>query len=150
MALQSLGGIAALLAVAWLLIENRRAVALREVAAGLALTAVLALLLLKLPQSRAVFAVLTRGVDAVAAATRAGTSFVFGYLGGAPRRDRGTRTEIRRRRDACDVPARRAGRRDRLARGDQHEDHVKSATRPSDMSSTYEAAGERRANYRRT
>jgi hypothetical protein len=70
MALQSLGGIAALLAVAWLLIENRRAVALREVAAGLALTAVLALLLLKLPQSRAVFAVLTprrrcgRGGDA--------------------------------------------------------------------------------------
>jgi CNT family concentrative nucleoside transporter len=84
MALQSLGGIVALLAIAWLLSENRRAVSLREVAAGLALTAVLALLLLKLPQSRAVFAVLTRAVDAVAAATRAGTSFVFGYLGGAP------------------------------------------------------------------
>jgi CNT family concentrative nucleoside transporter len=31
-----------------------------------------------------VFAVLTRGVDAVSAATRAGTSFVFGYLGGGP------------------------------------------------------------------
>jgi CNT family concentrative nucleoside transporter len=84
MALQSLGGVFALLALAWLLSENRRAVSVREIAAGLALTVVLALLLLKLPQSRTVFAVLARGVDAIAAATRAGTSFVFGYLGGAP------------------------------------------------------------------
>jgi CNT family concentrative nucleoside transporter len=74
----------ALLAVAWALSEHRRRVSLREVAAGLALTALLAVLLLKLPQSRAVFAVLTRGVDALSAATRAGTSFVFGYLGGGP------------------------------------------------------------------
>jgi CNT family concentrative nucleoside transporter len=83
MAAQSLLGVFALLALAWVLGENRRAVSPKEVAAGLVLTAVLAVLLLKLPQSRAVFAVLTSGVDAVAAATRAGTSFVFGYLGGA-------------------------------------------------------------------
>jgi CNT family concentrative nucleoside transporter len=84
MALQSLGGIFVLLALAWALSENRRAVSFKQAAAGLALTAALAVLLLKLPQSRAVFAMLTRGVDAVAAATRAGTSFVFGYLGGGP------------------------------------------------------------------
>jgi CNT family concentrative nucleoside transporter len=83
MAAQSFVGIFALLALAWAFGENRRAVSLKEAAAGLALTAVLAVLLLKLPQSRDVFAVLTRGVDAIAAATRAGTSFVFGYLGGA-------------------------------------------------------------------
>jgi CNT family concentrative nucleoside transporter len=83
MAAQSLLGVFALLALAWVLGENRRAVSPKEVAAGLVLTAVLAVLLLKLPQSRAVFAVLTSGVDAVAAATRAGTSFVFGYIGGA-------------------------------------------------------------------
>jgi CNT family concentrative nucleoside transporter len=81
---QSLLGVFALLALAWAFGENRRAVSLKEAAAGLALTAALAVLLLKLPQSRAVFSVLTRGVDAVAAATRAGTSFVFGYLGGGP------------------------------------------------------------------
>lgn len=57
---------------------------IREIAAGLALTVALALLLLKLPQSCAAFAVLARGVDAIAAATRAGTSFAFGHLGGAP------------------------------------------------------------------
>ena len=84
MALQSLGGVFVLLALAWALSENRRAVSLRQVAAGLALTAVLAVLLLKLPQSRAIFAMLTRGVDAIAAATRARTAFVFGYLGGGP------------------------------------------------------------------
>ena len=84
MALQSLGGVFVLLALAWALSENRRAVSLRQVAAGLALTAVLAVLLLKLPQSRAIFAMLTRGVAAIAAATRAGTAFVFGYLGGGP------------------------------------------------------------------
>jgi CNT family concentrative nucleoside transporter len=84
MALQSLGGIVVLLALAWVVSENRRAVSIKEVAAALALTAALAVLLLKLPQSRVVFAALTRGVDAVSAATRAGTSFVFGYLGGGP------------------------------------------------------------------
>ena len=84
MAAQSFIGVFALLALAWAFGENRRAVSLKEAAAGLALTAVLAIVLLKLPQSRDVFAVLTRGVDAIAAATRAGTSFVFGYIGGAP------------------------------------------------------------------
>jgi CNT family concentrative nucleoside transporter len=82
--LQSLLGVFALLALAWALSENRRAVSIKQAAAGLALTVALALVLLKLPQSRTVFAILTRGVDALAAATRAGTSFVFGYLGGGP------------------------------------------------------------------
>lgn len=50
--------------------------------ASLALTVVLALLLLKVPPVRAVFAYANSAIDAIAAATRAGTSFVFGYIGG--------------------------------------------------------------------
>ena len=44
----------------------------------------LALLLLKVPQIKVAFAWINDAVDAIAAATRAGTSFVFGYVGGGP------------------------------------------------------------------
>ena len=54
----------------------------RPIASGVALTVALAFLFLKVPQLKAVFASIGDGVDAIAAATRAGTSFVFGYLGG--------------------------------------------------------------------
>jgi CNT family concentrative nucleoside transporter len=43
---------------------------------------VLALLFLRIPQLKIGFAVIGDGVEAIAAATRAGTSFVFGYIGG--------------------------------------------------------------------
>ncbi len=82
--LQSAIGIAALIALAWILSEQRRAVAWRNVVIGVALTVALAALLLKAPPVKAAFAAANRAVDAVAAATRAGTSFVFGYLGGGP------------------------------------------------------------------
>jgi concentrative nucleoside transporter, CNT family len=82
--LQSAAGILALLAVAWLLSENRRAVGWRRVGLGVGVTFVLAVLLLKVPPIQTLFAVIARGVDAIAAATRSGTSFVFGYLGGGP------------------------------------------------------------------
>jgi len=80
--LQSALGVAALLAIAWIVSENRRAVSWRQAVAGLALTLVIAVLLLKVPQLASAFAVINRAVDALAAASRAGTSFVFGYLGG--------------------------------------------------------------------
>jgi concentrative nucleoside transporter, CNT family len=82
--LQSAAGIVGLLAIAWALGENRRAVSLRRVGASLALTIALALLLFKIPQIQAAFGLVNRAVDAVAAATRAGTAFVFGYVGGGP------------------------------------------------------------------
>ena len=82
--LQSAAGIFALLAAAWLLSENRRAVPWRRVVLGVGATFVLAVLLLKVPPIRTLFAAIAGGVDAIAAATRAGTSFVFGYLGGGP------------------------------------------------------------------
>jgi concentrative nucleoside transporter, CNT family len=79
---QSLGGIAAILALAWLLSENRRAFPFRTVVSGLALQFALALLLLKIPAARNVLFSLNGVVDALTSATRAGTSFVFGYVGG--------------------------------------------------------------------
>jgi CNT family concentrative nucleoside transporter len=82
--LQSAIGIVALLAFAWAISENREAVSWRRVGLSLLLTFVLAVLFLKVPQFKAAFTLVNAGVDAVANATRAGTSFVFGYLGGAP------------------------------------------------------------------
>jgi CNT family concentrative nucleoside transporter len=83
-ALQSTLGIVALLAICWIISENRRAVSWRRVGASLLLTLLLAALLLNIPALKFVFAVANDAVNAIAAATRAGTSFVFGYLGGGP------------------------------------------------------------------
>ncbi|MBI3434402.1 MAG: nucleoside:proton symporter [Proteobacteria bacterium] len=82
--LQSALGILALPAIAWLLSENRRAVSWRRVAWGLALTLALAAIFFKVPPVRLAFSAANHAVEAIAAATRAGTSLVFGYLGGAP------------------------------------------------------------------
>jgi concentrative nucleoside transporter, CNT family len=80
--LQSAFGIVALLAVAWVLGENRRAVSLRQTAIGLAATLVTALVLIKLPLVAKAFGAINDAVGTISAASRAGTSFVFGYLGG--------------------------------------------------------------------
>jgi len=80
--LQSAFGVAALLALAWVLGENRRAVSLRQAIVGLAVTFATAVVLIKLPFVAHVFGAINDAVDAIASASRAGTSFVFGYLGG--------------------------------------------------------------------
>src|SRR6187551_4002406 len=80
--LQSGFGVLALLALAWALSENRRAVSLRQMAIGLAATIVTALVLLKLPPVAKAFGAVNDAVSTISAASRAGTSFVFGYLGG--------------------------------------------------------------------
>jgi CNT family concentrative nucleoside transporter len=82
--LQSALGVIAILAIAFAISENRRAVPWRPVGIGLAVTFGLALLMLKMPQVEIVFDGINRAVEAIAAATRAGTSFVFGYVGGGP------------------------------------------------------------------
>lgn len=84
LAAQSLLGLLVLPAIAWLLSENRRAIAWRPVLAGLALSAGLAVLLTQAPASAALFHVLNGVVGAIDRATQAGTAFVFGFLGGAP------------------------------------------------------------------
>jgi concentrative nucleoside transporter, CNT family len=81
---QGLLGFFGFLAIAWLLSENRRRVDLRLVAGGLLLTFATALILVKVPVSREGFILLNRLVLALQQATLAGTSFVFGYLGGGP------------------------------------------------------------------
>jgi CNT family concentrative nucleoside transporter len=73
----------ALLGLAVLLSEDRRAISPRIVIAGVALQAALAVLLLKIPAAAGAMAWLAQGVGALDRATEAGTSFVFGYVGGA-------------------------------------------------------------------
>ena len=80
--LQSAFGVFALLAIAWAFGENRRAVSLRQAAIGLAVTLVTAVVLIKLPFVARAFGVINDAVGAISSASRAGTSFVFGYLGG--------------------------------------------------------------------
>ncbi|MBF0169124.1 MAG: nucleoside:proton symporter [Alphaproteobacteria bacterium] len=80
--LQSLAGLLGLAGVAWLFSEKRGKVSLRLILAGLGVQIALAALLLKFPGVKSVFAALGSGVSALQEATRAGTSFVFGYLGG--------------------------------------------------------------------
>lgn len=80
--LQSALGIFALLLIAWVLSERRRAVSLRQAAIGLAATFATAILLLKLPVVAHAFGAINEAVGAISAASRAGSAFVFGYIGG--------------------------------------------------------------------
>ena len=80
--LHSAGGLLALIAVAWLLSEQRHRVPVRLILAGLGLQLALAALLLKLPQVKGLFLRLNDLVGALQEATQAGTALVFGYLGG--------------------------------------------------------------------
>lgn len=80
--LQSFIGIFIIIALAWLISEKRKNFQWRVVIGALALQFVLALLLLKLPDSQKVFQSLTIIVDKVQQATKDGTMMVFGYLGG--------------------------------------------------------------------
>src|SRR6201992_3332691 len=79
--LQSAFGVFALLALAWVFGENRRAVSLRQAAIGLVATVVTAIVLIQAPLVTRAFAAI-HDAGGLAAAPRPGTSFVFGYLGG--------------------------------------------------------------------
>ena len=83
-AIQPILGLAALIAVAWGLSEDRRTFPWRIVAVGLAAQILAAVLLIRLPGSQIVFVWINNGVVALQQATEAGTSLVFGFLGGAP------------------------------------------------------------------
>jgi len=82
--LHSAFGLLCLVCFAWLMSENRRLVPWRMIAAGLGLQFAIAGLVLKVPSFKAVFMGLNTLVQAVETATRAGTAFVFGFVGGAP------------------------------------------------------------------
>ena len=81
---QSALGIVIIIALAWAVSENRRAFDWRIVAGGLGMQLVLALILLEIPLARSALFALNGAVEALNNATRAGSGFVFGYIGGAP------------------------------------------------------------------
>ena len=82
LALQSAFGILVFLVLVWLFSEDRARVPWRTLLTGIALQFVLAGLLLWLPPFQLLFMGLNDLLLALEQATRDGTSFVFGYLGG--------------------------------------------------------------------
>jgi len=82
--LQSLLGLAVFVFIAWLFSENRKKFPWKVVAAGLVLQYLTALMLLHLELFRNLFLWLNSAVTALEKATKAGTTVVFGYLGGGP------------------------------------------------------------------
>jgi len=73
-------GIVAILAIAFLLSSNRRAIRLRVVGAAFALQTGIAVLVLYVPAGRAVIEGMSRGVSALLGYAQAGTDFIFGPL----------------------------------------------------------------------
>src|SRR5881394_3522284 len=82
--IHALAGMAGLVALAWAASEARRTVPWRAVLIGLGLEVVLALICLKVPGVKGAFMALNDALLVLEKATQAGTSLVFGYLGGAP------------------------------------------------------------------
>ena len=73
---------AGLLAIAWAISENRRAIPWRAVVMGMVLLLILAVVFLRVPLVKAAFMKLNDALLLLERATQAGTSLVFGYLGG--------------------------------------------------------------------
>lgn len=78
-------GIAVLLGIAWSLSENRaQRPGWRWIAGALALQGVLALIIVRVPFVWQLMSYANNGVQAIEKATLVGSSYMFGYLGGAP------------------------------------------------------------------
>ena len=82
--LRPLLGIMLILFLAYLCSERRGDISWQSLIKGLIFQLVLAVLLLKVSFFQQVFVFLNQGVLAIQDATKAGTSLVFGYLGGGP------------------------------------------------------------------
>jgi len=76
-------GIICFLSIAWILSENRNQISLSFVFRGVFIQLLVGILLLKLPFFRDIFLYLNKVVVAIEQSTVAGTTVVFGYLGGA-------------------------------------------------------------------
>ena len=79
---QGLLGLLVFMSAAWLISENRRKVGYAGALAGVAVQFCIAGILLYVPLFKELFLQLNGIVLSLDAATKAGTSFVFGYLGG--------------------------------------------------------------------
>ncbi|MBI4666016.1 MAG: nucleoside:proton symporter [Nitrospinae bacterium] len=82
MAIHGIFGLIALCGFAWLISENRKKVSFRMIFVGVGLQIILAASMLHLPLFKEFFLLLNKVVSILETATTAGTSFVFGYLGG--------------------------------------------------------------------
>lgn len=82
--IQPILGILALIALCWIISEKRRHVRIGDILLGLAVQFAIVILLVKAPIVRHLFGYLNEVVSIIEESTRAGTSFVFGYLGGGP------------------------------------------------------------------
>jgi len=82
MIFRSLIGLFLFAGFAWCISENRRRFPWRIVLAGIAAQVLLAVVLLKFPLFTNLFVYLNRAVLALQESSQAGTSFVFGYIGG--------------------------------------------------------------------
>lgn len=82
MQIQSLVGLFAFAAIAWMLSENRGKIRIKLILTGLAVQLLAGLILLKVPIFKALFLQRNQLVLFLEESTRAGTAFVFGYLGG--------------------------------------------------------------------
>jgi CNT family concentrative nucleoside transporter len=82
--LQGIAGLAAFVGLAWMMSENRGQVNIKSIVIGLGAQLLLALAFLKISLLSRGFVLLNQVVLALESATRAGTSMVFGYLGGGP------------------------------------------------------------------
>nr|VFK39436.1 MAG: concentrative nucleoside transporter, CNT family [Candidatus Kentron sp. SD]VFK41094.1 MAG: concentrative nucleoside transporter, CNT family [Candidatus Kentron sp. SD]VFK78881.1 MAG: concentrative nucleoside transporter, CNT family [Candidatus Kentron sp. SD] len=83
MIFQPLFGLLLLLFLCWLSSEKRSRIGWRIPAVGLALQFLLAFTLIKLPVLQESFLALNQVLSALQEATNAGTSFVFGFIGGS-------------------------------------------------------------------
>lgn len=82
---QGLIGIALILLLSWVASENRRQLpGWRWTLGAIAMQVVLALIVVRVPAIWSVVDLINRGVSAIETATLAGSSYMFGYLGGAP------------------------------------------------------------------
>ncbi len=81
---QGIAGLVTFTALAWAVSENRTRVSFRLIVAGVGLQLAVGWVLLKIPIFQRLFLALNRVVLALEASTKAGTSLVFGYLGGGP------------------------------------------------------------------
>ena len=82
MNVQSIAGLVVFACIAWLVSENRTKVSIKIIVAGIAIQLAVGFILLKLPVFRDFFISLNRLVLSLEESTAAGTSMVFGYLGG--------------------------------------------------------------------
>jgi len=82
MLIQALLGLLVFAGLAWLISENRSSVRPVVALTGVIVQLCIAGILLYVPAFKKIFLLLNNVVLALEAATRAGTSFVFGYIGG--------------------------------------------------------------------